>query len=57
MIEVETLCGASEDDPLRSGVDIAFDLIPKAEKATFPGEAISDGLKTKADMIKDFLES
>ena len=57
MLEVETLCGASEDDPLKSGVDIAFDLIPNAKKATFPGEAVSDGLKTKADMIKDFLES
>ena len=42
---------------LKSGVDIAFDLIPNAKKTTFPGEAVSDGLKTKADMIKDFLES
>ena len=57
MLEVETLCCASEDDPLKSGIDIAFDLIPKATKATFPGEASSDGLKTKADMIKGFLES
>ena len=56
MITVETFCGASEDDPLKSGVDKAAELIPHSTKGFFPNESNEEGLSTKASMIRDFLK-
>ena len=56
MITVETFCGASEDDPLKSGVDKAAELIPHSIKGFFPNESNEEGLSTKASMIRDFLK-
>jgi|TARA_B100001741_G_scaffold110194_1_gene90626 pimeloyl-ACP methyl ester carboxylesterase len=55
MITVETFCGASEDDPLKSGVDMAAKLIPNSTKGFFPNESNEEGLSAKAIMIRDFL--
>ena len=56
MITVETFCGASEDDPLKSGVDKAAELIPHSTKGFFPNESNEEGLSAKASMISDFLK-
>ena len=56
MITVETFCGASEDDPLKSGVDKAAELIPNSTKGFFPNESTEEGLCAKASMIRDFLK-
>ena len=56
MITIETFCGASEDDPLKSGTDKAAELIPHSTKGFFPNESNEEGLSTKASMIRDFLK-
>ena len=56
MITVETFCGASEDDPLKSGVDKAAELIPNSTKGFFPNESNEEGLSAKASIIRDFLK-
>ena len=56
MITIETFCGASEDDPLKSGTDKAAELIPNSTKGLFPNETNEEGLSVKADMIRNFLQ-
>lgn len=55
LIDVETFCGASEDDPLKTGIDKAEELIPNSSKGLFPSESSEEGLSKKAETVTDFL--
>ena len=57
LITVDTFCGASEDDPLKTGVEKAASLIPNASKGFFPSESTEEGLNKKVSMITDFLKA
>ena len=54
LIKQMTFLGASDDDPLKAGIDDAANLIPNSSKGIFPSERTIDGLKEKAKKIDDF---
>jgi pimeloyl-ACP methyl ester carboxylesterase len=51
-----TLCAASEDDPLKAGVEEAAALVPHSEKLILPAERNADGVRAKAEHIIAFLD-
>ncbi len=52
-----TLCGASEDDPLKTGVEEAAALVPNSSAMIFPAERTPGGVKQKAAQIAAFLDA
>jgi pimeloyl-ACP methyl ester carboxylesterase len=56
LIRHKTFCGASDDDPLKSGINNAASLIKNASKGIFPSERSVTGLQNKAKQILKFIE-
>lgn len=56
LIPHPTLCAASEDDPLKAGVEEAAALVPNSEQMILPAERSKDGVRTKAEHIITFLD-
>ncbi|MBL8642988.1 MAG: alpha/beta hydrolase [Rhodospirillaceae bacterium] len=56
LITQPLFCMASEDDPLKDGVDRAHALAKAAVKAILPSERTPEGLKTKAAAVLRFLD-
>ena len=54
LITQKTFLGASDDDPLKAGINDAASLIPNSTKGIFPSERTVDGLKNKAKIIENF---
>ena len=54
LIKQKTFLGASDDDPLKAGINDAASLIPNSSKGVFPSERTVDGLKKKAKRIDSF---
>ena len=57
LIPQRTLCAASEDDPLKAGVEEAAALVPDSVKAILPAERSPDGVAKKAAQIAAFLDA
>jgi len=57
LLTVRTMCAASEDDPLKTGVDEAASLVPDSTKAILPNEKTLENLRTKAQAFADFFDS
>ena len=55
LIQHLTLCAASEDDPLKAGVEEAAQLINNSDMAILPAERTLEGLKKKSSLIMEFL--
>ena len=55
LIQHLTLCAASEDDPLKAGVEEAAQLINNSDMAILPAERTPEGLKKKSSLIMEFL--
>jgi pimeloyl-ACP methyl ester carboxylesterase len=55
LIQHLTLCAASEDDPLKAGVEEAAQLIHNSDMAILPAERTPEGLKKKSSLIMEFL--
>ena len=56
LIPHATLCAASEDDPLKAGVEEAAALVPNSEKMILPAELSTEGVRAKAEHIIAFLD-
>lgn len=57
LITQRTLCAASEDDPLKDGVEEAASLVPDSVQAVLPGESTPEDLADKAAQILAFLDN
>ena len=56
LITQKTLCGASDDDPLKEGVEEASSLIKNSSKTAFPSEKSKESISRKAELIIEFLD-
>jgi pimeloyl-ACP methyl ester carboxylesterase len=52
-----TLCAASEDDPLKTGVEEAASLVPNSQSLIFPAEKSAAGVRKKAAQIAAFFDA
>jgi pimeloyl-ACP methyl ester carboxylesterase len=57
LIQHTTLCAASDDDPLKAGVEEAAKLIANSHMALLPAERTVEGLREKASLIMNFFDA
>lgn len=57
LISCPLFCIASDDDPLKEGVDRAHSLAKISTKAILPSERVAGGLDQKAEAVRRFLDS